>query len=203
VWKATIAAKGFERVLIATGDEDIRSTAQSFGATVCYDTRTYPNGTERAAGATEHFTQDVVVVQADQPGLSTQHLEQLLMVFRTTTADMLTACVPLARDAHNDEDIVKCWEHPTNKQAVFSRHMPPDPVPCFRHIGLYAYRKPALVRYAASQSCEAEINHRLEQLRSLQLGMQVRLTTLTQAAPCVDRPDDLQRLDEWFSRSTP
>ena len=203
VWRATIACEGFANVVIATGDDAIRDAAEAFGASVHLDRAPYANGTERAAGASHGTPGDVVVVQADQPGLQTQHLNALLTALQTVDADMLTPCVPLDSADIDNRDVVKCWSEPTTDQAHFSRQSNTCGVDLWRHVGIYAYREQALRQYAAFGICEAEETHRLEQLRSLAAGHQVRLVALPDAAPCVDRPEDLTRRRKWFSRSTP
>jgi 3-deoxy-manno-octulosonate cytidylyltransferase (CMP-KDO synthetase) len=203
VWRATCDCETLSKVTIATGDDAIRSAAEEFGATVHFDRAPYRNGTERTAGAFEDRADHVVVVQADQPGLQTAHLSMLVRAMATAKVDMVTPGVPLDHvDIHNP-DVVKCWSD-ANGQACFSRQPPTsEPQPrLWRHVGLYGYRASALRKYATSGPCEAEEVERLEQLRCLEMGQQVRLISLPSAAPCVDRPGDLEKLTRWFSRST-
>ena len=205
VWRATRACDSFSSVTIATGDEEIGRVAQGFGADVHLDRRPYRNGTERAAGACQGVHGDVVVVQADQPGLQSAHLSCVVNAMKQLDADMWTPCVPLDERRQSDLDVVKCWTDSATNNARFARTMPHEArtTRIWRHIGIYAYRQAAIERYAAAGCCEAEKVQRLEQLRSLELGQRVRLVPLPTAAPCVDRPEDIDRLNDWFSRSAP
>ena len=203
VWRATTACEGFSSVTIATGDEAIRSVAEAFGASVHLDRAPYRNGTERAAAACRDTEGDIVVVQADQPGLQTAHLTTLLEAMHGLDGDMFTPCVPLDASDQDNMDVVKCWSDVTSGHACFSRHRPTTSAPIRRHIGIYGYREQALRQYVAAGPCEAEHTHRLEQLRSLAIGHQVQLVELNDAAPCIDRPEDIHRLKRWFSRSAP
>jgi 3-deoxy-manno-octulosonate cytidylyltransferase (CMP-KDO synthetase) len=183
-------------VVIATDDERIASAARGFGAEVALTARTHLSGTDRIAevAATRGWLDDDVVVnvQGDEPLIPPVVIDQVAMLLAThARADVATLAVKLDSAADlNDPNVVKAVCDAGGRALYFSR----APVPWnrdapatltgahLRHVGIYAYRVVALRRLAALPPTRLEQVEKLEQLRALENGMEIRV------ALAVERP---------------
>jgi 3-deoxy-manno-octulosonate cytidylyltransferase (CMP-KDO synthetase) len=183
-------------VIVATDDERIASAARGFGADVAMTARTHVSGTDRIAevAATRGWKdEDIVVnVQGDEPLIPPVVIDQvahLLAEHRSAHIATLAARLDQIRD-FEDPNTVKMACDPGGRALYFSR----APIPwnrdapgtltpaALRHIGIYAYRVGALRRLAALPPGRLEQIEKLEQLRALENGMEIR------AALAVERP---------------
>jgi CMP-2-keto-3-deoxyoctulosonic acid synthetase len=202
VWRAALRCPLVDRWTIATGDVEIAEAASQFGATLHFDSGTYRNGTERCAGAAQG-EDIVVVVQADQPGLNPAHLTRALEHLITTHADMVTVCTPLPEPCSSPH-VVKCLSDQEGRAVDFSRAvlaMRPEQTH-HKHLGIYAYRRGAIDRYAALEPDPRECDEDLEQLRALEAGFDIRIVEVADACPAIDRIEDVGPAERWISRST-
>lgn len=197
-----------ESVLIATDDARIQAAAESFGARVYMTADTHNSGTERLADVVEQMqlAADSIIVnlQGDEFGMPTELLDQVAALLESsTTADIATLCEPIdnSTDYHNP-NIVKVIRDQQGRALYFSRspipwHDPAEPlpeVPAYRHLGLYAYRVGFLSRYVRMPVSATEQVERLEQLRALDHGADIRVAVAA-ARPGlgIDTPADLDR----------
>jgi 3-deoxy-manno-octulosonate cytidylyltransferase (CMP-KDO synthetase) len=183
-------------VVVATDDERIASAARGFGADVALTARTHLSGTDRIAevAATRNWLDDDVVVnvQGDEPLIPPVVIDQVAMLLTThARADIATLAVKLDSAADlQDPNVVKVACDANGRALYFSR----APVPWnrdapttltgahLRHVGIYAYRVAALRRLAALAPTRLEQIEKLEQLRALENGMEIRV------ALAVERP---------------
>src|SRR5690606_5960238 len=106
-------------------------------------------------------------------------------------------------------NVVKAVARFTAGQAIarasdFRRLLPPDHAgPQYHHIGIYAYRRPALERFVSLPPSERELRDRLEQLRALDAGMRIDVALVDSAPFGVDTPADLDRARAVLGASTP
>jgi 3-deoxy-manno-octulosonate cytidylyltransferase (CMP-KDO synthetase) len=183
-------------VIIATDDERIASAARGFGAEVAMTSRTHLSGTDRiaeVAAARGWKDDDIVVnVQGDEPLIPPVVIDQvahLLAEHRGAHVATLAAKLDQVNDL-NDPNTVKVACDVGGRALYFSR----APIPwnrdavgtltpaSLRHIGIYAYRVRALRRLAALSPSRLEQIEKLEQLRALEDGMEIRV------ALAVERP---------------
>ena len=201
VWRAAIRCPLIDRWTIATGDLEIAEVVRQFGASLHFDSGTYRNGTERCAGAAKD-EDIVVVVQADQPGLNPTHLTLALERLIATHADMVTVCTPLPGPCASPH-VVKCLSDPEGRAIDFSRAVLavlPEQTH-HKHLGIYAYRRSAIQRYASLEAAPREREEDLEQLRALEAGFDIRIVEVEEACPAIDRVEDVEPAERWISRS--
>lgn len=197
-------------VLVATDDERIASAARGFGAQVAMTARTHLSGTDRIAEvAAARGWQDgdiVVNVQGDEPLIPPVIIDQVAALLEThARADIATLASRLENLADlNDPNQVKVACDGTGRALYFSR----APIPwnrdaatvltpaSLRHIGIYAYRVGALRRLAALPPGRLEQIEKLEQLRALENGMEIRVA-LAAERPLADvnTAADLERAE--------
>ena len=189
-------ASGASEVIIATDDDRIATAAKAFGAAVAMTARTHVSGTDRIAevAATAGWSEaDIVVnVQGDEPLIPPVVIDQVARLLAAhARADIATLAVKIdALPDLADPNNVKVACDATGRALYFSR----APIPFnrdapatllgahLRHVGVYAYRVSALRRLASLPSGKLELIEKLEQLRALENGMEIRV------ALAVERP---------------
>lgn len=216
VWERAVESGAGETV-VATDSDRVADAARGFGADVCMTSVDCRSGTERAAEVCRHRNweddQPVVNVQGDAPLLPPQSIVRVATLLdEHPDAAIATLCTPLQTVAeYRDPNVVKVVFDRTGRALYFSR----SPVPAtghgndeeaavaggFRHLGLYAYRPAALQLLSAAEPCELERLERLEQLRAMWLGMEIRIAVDVNAhGPDVDTRADLEQVERLLEQ---
>jgi 3-deoxy-manno-octulosonate cytidylyltransferase (CMP-KDO synthetase) len=208
-------ASGAATVVIATDDERIADVSRSFGATVQLTSLTHVSGTDRIAEVALQagWAQDDVIVnlQGDEPLMPVGLVRQVATLLeQQPTAHIATLATRITGIASFlDPNTVKVVTDSTGRALYFSRAPIPwgrDSAPAGmasqrgfaaarRHIGLYAYRVAALRRLALLQPSPLEVVEKLEQLRALENGMEIRVADAAETpGPDVNTAEDLARV---------
>lgn len=202
VYERAAAARGVDRVLVATDDERIRAAVVAFGGEAAMTDPSHPSGTDRIAEAVDSLDVEIVVnVQGDLPLLDPDSVAAALEALRDDAAlPMSTLSTPI-RDAAEfaNPNVVKVVTDATGHALYFSRAAVPhwrDGFPgsgsiAQRHIGLYAYRRNFLLQFARLAPTPLERAEKLEQLRALESGYRIRVVEMANAGVEVDTPADL------------
>jgi 3-deoxy-manno-octulosonate cytidylyltransferase (CMP-KDO synthetase) len=192
-------------VAVACGDPEIADAVRTAGGTAVLTDPDLPSGSDRVHAALAELdprgTYDVVInLQGDFPTLPIASLRGTITPLADPEVDIATLVVPFLSDAEAAiESFVKtaCVFAPgaTIARALyFSRHpVPWGPGPRWHHIGIYAYRRPALARYVALPPSPLEQRESLEQLRALEAGMRIDCARVPHGPFGVDTPEDLKR----------
>jgi len=209
------SAAGAAEVLIATDDARIASAARGFGAAVAMTAATHPSGTDRIAQAASDrgWGDDAVVVnvQADEPLIPPALIAQVARLLEAhPQAHLATLSTPIgAREEFLDPNVVKVVTDTDGRALYFSRApvpwqrdavspeaaSPPGRARAMRHVGIYAYRVAALKRLAALPPSSLELCEKLEQLRALENGLEIRVARACEApGPDVNSAADLKRV---------
>jgi 3-deoxy-manno-octulosonate cytidylyltransferase (CMP-KDO synthetase) len=187
---------GAAEVCIATDDERIAAAARGFGAEVVMTSRTHVSGTDRIAevAALRGWNDDdiVVNVQGDEPLIPPVVIDQVAKLLAANArADIGTLAVKIDALAElSDPNVVKVACDVGGRALYFSRAQIPFnrdapttvPAAALRHVGIYSYRVAALRRLASLPPARLELIEKLEQLRALENGMEIRV------ALAVERP---------------
>lgn len=221
VWERARAATLPGRVLIATDDERIAAAVRGFGGEVAMTSSAHPTGTDRVAEAARALDADIVVnVQGDEPLLDPAGIDAAVRpLHEDPRLSMATLSLPLtALDEMLSPSVVKVVTDAAGDALYFSR----SPIPhvragggvgeaaaaalekglARRHVGLYAFRRDALLRFAAWPPSPLEQAEGLEQLRALHHGMRIRVVETEGAASvAVDTAEDLERVRALLARS--
>jgi 3-deoxy-manno-octulosonate cytidylyltransferase (CMP-KDO synthetase) len=204
VWERA-AASGASEVIVATDDERIASVARAFGATVLTTSAAHVSGTERVAeaAAARGWPDDAIVVnvQGDSPLVPPRSIAQVATLLAAhPRAAIATLCTRIAgMEEYRNPNVVKVVMDASGRALYFSRasipgtaHGSPDLPAAWRHLGLYAYRVGELRRLSRAAPCDLENSEKLEQLRALWLGMEIRVAEATEIhGPDVDTPEDV------------
>ena len=219
-WVYDIArGSGAEEVLIATDHERVATAARAFGAAVLMTSAQHQSGTDRIAEVARlrgwRATTIVVNVQGDEPLLPPALIGQVAALLQSCpTADLATLSTPIETQAEFvDPNAVKVVSGAAGRALYFSR----APIPyerdasadgrpagfgnAQRHLGIYAYRVAALIRLSALAPVVVEQTEKLEQLRALHHGFDIRVAQACEkSGPDVNSPADLQRVAQLLRR---
>ncbi len=211
VWRQARKAGSLNRLIVATDDERIKSAVEAFGGEAVLTPVECVSGTDRIAKVVERIPCDVVVnIQGDEPFLIPQYLDKVVSPFQ---ADrhllMATLAAPLpAKDLHNP-NAVKVVTDREGYALYFSR----APIPFPReddqarkadhaklHLGIYAYHRSVLLRFAQMPRTPLEQTEKLEQLRALEHGIRIKVVPVRRATLSVDTPEDLTSAMELMEK---
>lgn len=203
-YQAAVATDLFDDVFVVTDSEIIFNEIQSNGGKAIMSTKEHESGSDRIAEAIQEIDVDIVVnVQGDEPFIDKQPLQDVIQVFKNDTLYQVDLA-SLMRQITDKETI----ENPNNVKVVvdqmgralyFSRSVIPYPrdenagVRYFQHIGIYAFRKQALLDFYALPMKSLEASEKLEQLRYLEFGKRIQMVETTHVGIGIDTPEDLER----------
>ncbi len=194
----------FDQVLVATDSQEIFDEITSRGGQVFMSLKPHESGSDRIAEAVVSIAADIVVnVQGDEPFIDQGALRALIEVFRADSGqaiDLASLMTPIDRpeDIANP-NVVKVVTGLDGSALYFSR----SPIPCnrepgnppayHRHIGVYAFRKSAIVDFAQMSPTPLEQAEKLEQLRYLESGRKIKMVICGHSGIGIDTPEDLER----------
>lgn len=219
-WHAAMAVKGVDRVVVATDDARIKTTAEGFGAEVVMTSEDCQNGTERCADVLNRITdrfEIVINLQGDAPLTPPSFVEDLIAGLRKNSWAQVATPV-LATDGGalrgflDDRAAGRVGgttvAFDRNYRAIyFSKEVIPftpknyaegAQTPVFHHVGVYAYRPNALATYISWPTGSLELNEGLEQLRFLENGepmLCVPVETRGREFWEVNNPEDISRVE--------
>lgn len=198
-------------VYVATDDARIAEATRNAGATALMTAATHATGTDRICEALAQIpapADDIVVnIQGDEPFIDPAVIDACVMALSTTPeASWATAIYPLtdATEVHASQRVKVVCD--TRGFALYFSRLPipfardgEDTTEYWGHIGLYAYRIPALRAFASAPPTPLEQAEKLEQLRALERGMRITCVPVAAAWPGVDTPEDLARVEQMYA----
>jgi 3-deoxy-manno-octulosonate cytidylyltransferase (CMP-KDO synthetase) len=214
-------ARRVDRVLVATDDERIAAVVRGFGGEAVLTSKDHATGTDRLAEAARGLAAEIVInVQGDEPLLDPSGIDAVAeALVADARVEMATLSLPLrSLEEMLAPSVVKVVTDAAGDALYFSR----SPIPhvrqdgggdaraaaaeavarglARRHVGLYGYRREALLRFAALPRTPLEEAEGLEQLRALAHGIKIRVVPVAgEAAPAVDTAEDLERVRALFA----
>ncbi len=210
VWRRAVEAD-IGPVLVACGDPEIAEAVTAAGGDAEMTDPNLPTGSDRIHAAVEARdpggAHDVVVnLQGDLPALDPAALKAVLVPLGDPAVDIATLVAetwdPAEREDPNAvKAVLSLAPNETMGRALyFTRSPAPSGEgPLWHHIGIYAYRRPALGRFVGLAQSPLEIRERLEQLRALEAGMRIDAALVDTVPLGVDTPADLKRVRELFA----
>jgi 3-deoxy-manno-octulosonate cytidylyltransferase (CMP-KDO synthetase) len=211
VYRRASAVRGASGLVVATDDERIVAAVRSFGGEVVMTRPDHETGTDRVAEAAETLEVDVVVnLQGDEPVFEPAMVERMVERMGDEAGiDVVTAAHPIedAREVANP-NAVKVVVDTRDRALYFSR----APIPsgaleggsaagALRHVGVYAFRRESLARFAGLERTPLEISERLEQLRALENGMTIGVIRVIRPTIGVDVPSDVKNVEKEIGQS--
>ena len=203
-YEAAINTKLFDDGFVVTDSDLIYDEIVSHGGKAIKSIKEHESGSDRIAEAVENLEVDIVInVQGDEPFIDAEPLAKVIEVFRNDW-DQKVDLASLMREITNADDI----NNPNNVKVVvdqngfalyFSRSVIPYPretnvgVRYMQHIGIYAFRKQALLDFYSLPMKSLEASEKLEQLRYLEFGKRIKMIETIHVGIGIDIPEDLEK----------
>ncbi len=203
-YEAAVETQLFEDVFVVTDSQLIFDEIHSKGGKAIMSIKEHESGSDRIAEAIECIEADVIVnVQGDEPFINKEPLEAVLEEFRKDfqkDIDLASLMREISDwEAIENPNIVKVIVDHNNFALYFSRSVIPYPreknigVRYFQHIGIYAFRKQALLDFAKLPMKSLEASEKLEQLRYLEYGKRIKMIETTHVGIGIDTLEDLEK----------
>jgi 3-deoxy-manno-octulosonate cytidylyltransferase (CMP-KDO synthetase) len=202
VYEAVRSSPLLSDVIIATDSEEIMEACRRHGWNARITSSAHRSGTERAQEVSNSIAAEVYVnVQGDEPLVRTEQIATLLEVMKDPAVQVGTVKTPCPQEDIGNPNAVKVVTAPGGHALYFSRATIPfdrdkTGPRYFKHLGLYAYRKPALDLFVSQPESTLEKSERLEQLRFLENGIAIHVGETPYDSIGVDTEEDLQHVVE-------
>jgi len=200
-YENTVATGLFDEVIVVTDSEEILTEINASGGVAVMSINRHESGSDRIAEAAASIDADIIVnVQGDTPFVKKAPLEKLLQQFDESSvqvASMMQAISSL--DDIMDPNFVKVAVDKNNNSVFFSRSVIPYPrdrnypTVYYEHIGVYAFRKNALLQFTQWPITPLEAAEKIECLRYLENGISLRMVLVDYMGVEIDTPEDLDR----------
>jgi 3-deoxy-manno-octulosonate cytidylyltransferase (CMP-KDO synthetase) len=203
-YEAAVNTKLFDDVFVVTDSDLIFNEIVSQGGKAIMSIKEHESGSDRIAEAVANLEVDVVInIQGDEPFIDKDSLEKLIQVYKNDIKKEVDLA-SLMREITAIQDI----ENPNNVKVVvdqsgfalyFSRSVIPYPreinvgVTYFQHVGIYAFRKQALLDFYHLPMNSLEASEKLEQLRYLEFGKRIKMVQTDHVGIGIDTPEDLEK----------
>jgi len=208
VWERCQECSKLDSIIVATDDDRIADVCRSFGANVAMTAADHPTGTDRIAEAAATVPQatHLINIQGDEPLIEPSLIDQLASALLADPAlEMATAANAIDDEAlMNDPNVVKCVLKKNGDALYFSRSPLPfqrstsPELTCYRHKGIYAYRKDFLQQFIQWAPSPLELAESLEQLRALENNARIKVIITDDTSGGVDTLEQAEQLETFL-----
>ena len=189
----------FDEVYVVTDSEIISNEIVNNGGKAIMSQKTHESGSDRIAEAIENLDIDIVVnVQGDEPFVKRAPLEKVLACFEDTTVRVASLMQVLTNPASiEDPNYVKVAVDNNWNALFFSRSVIPYPrstetaIIYYEHVGVYAFKKQALIDFTNWPMSPLEVAEKIECLRYLENGVSIKMAVTHYMGVEIDTPEDL------------
>jgi 3-deoxy-manno-octulosonate cytidylyltransferase (CMP-KDO synthetase) len=208
VWRAAHASGLMDPVVVATDSDEVAEACRGRHIPVAMTSRDCASGSDRVREVARQVEADIYVnIQGDEPTLTPAFFQPLLALFERPAVEVATLAVRCPPQDISNPNAVKVVTALDGRALYFSRAtIPfdrdgPGLAGYRKHLGIYAYRKAALERFAALPPGWLETLERLEQLRLLENGIDIYVAPAPRDTIGVDTEEDLQRAEVFLKAS--
>jgi 3-deoxy-manno-octulosonate cytidylyltransferase (CMP-KDO synthetase) len=200
VYKAVRSSPLLDNVIIATDSEEILAACEKHACNARMTSDKHRSGTERVHEVSQSIPADVYFnVQGDEPMIRAPHIEALVSLMKNSDIPVGTLKTPAAAEDISNPNSVKVVADANGRSLYFSRSTIPydrdsAQPKYFKHLGIYAYRKPYLEKFVTLPESSLERAERLEQLRFLENGIPIYVAETAYDSIGVDTEEDFQRV---------
>jgi len=205
----TVATNLFNDVVVVTDSDVIFNEITQHGGKVIMSKREHESGSDRIAEAVEDMDVDIVVnVQGDTPFIQKQPLCKLLEVFEGAEGEkvQVASLMQVLKEQKfiDDSNYVKVTVDKNLNSLFFSRSAIPYPrsteipITYYEHIGVYAFRKEALLNFTKWAITPSEAAEKIECLRYLENGIPLKMVIVDYMGIEIDTPEDLERAEKFL-----
>lgn len=209
-YEAAVNTHLFEDVFVVTDSELIYNEIIANNGKAIMSIKEHESGSDRIAEAVENLAVDIVInVQGDEPFINTEPLQKVIEIFKNDIerkVDLASLMYEIKeKNEIENPNNVKVIVDQQNFALYFSRSVIPYPreenvgVRYMKHIGIYAFRKEALLDFYRLPMLSLEASEKLEQLRYLEYGKRIKMVETTHASIGIDTPEDLEKARQIIS----
>ena len=221
VWRRAESMTALHHAVVATDSAEVAEVCQAIGAPVELTSPDHVCGTDRVAEVARLPSYSgfgaIVNIQGDQPLMDEAHVRAAVELVVSAGWEIGTCATPILSERElSAPSAVKLIMAADGEALWFSRSQwfgnatglghagdslgSVATTAPFRHVGIYSYTRAALFRWASLDPASPEVDHSLEQLRPLGAGMRIGVAVVDAAAPGVDTPADVLRLERVMRR---
>jgi 3-deoxy-manno-octulosonate cytidylyltransferase (CMP-KDO synthetase) len=220
VYERAARAGLVSEVIVATDDERIAAAVRAFGGRVEMTAQTHETGTDRLAEVAARIDSDIIVnVQGDEPLIEPAMIDEAIRPLTLDSSIKMGTLKTRIKTLHDflSPNVVKVITDKEGFALYFSR----SPLPnfrdkwndlkdeafesgrliCYKHVGIYVYRRDFLLQYAKMSPTYLEMAEKLEQLRALENGFRIKVEETKYESIGVDTPADLEKVMESLMKS--
>lgn len=202
----TVATGLFDEVVVVTDSDIIYNEIVANGGKAKMSIREHQSGSDRIAEAVADMDVDIVLnVQGDTPFVQKKPLEKLLQCFNDPAVQVASMMQVLTKKEEiEDPNFVKVAVDRNMNSLMFSRSVLPYPrdtdaaITYYEHIGVYAFRKQALLDFTNWPMTPLEAAEKIECLRYLEYGIPLRMIVVDYMGIEIDTPADLEKASKLF-----
>jgi 3-deoxy-manno-octulosonate cytidylyltransferase (CMP-KDO synthetase) len=202
----TVATELFDDVVVVTDSRIIFDEITTHGGTAIMSRRQHESGSDRIAEAAQDLDVDIIVnVQGDEPFVKKQPLRDLLEVFADENVQVASLMQQLYEEQFvADPNYVKVVVDKKMNSLLFTRSVVPypreksSPLTYYEHIGVYAFRKKALLQFTSWEMTPLEKAEKIECLRYLENGIPLKMVLTDFMGVEIDTPEDLERASKFL-----
>lgn len=196
----------FDDVIVVTDSDIIYHEIADHGGKTIMSKKQHESGSDRIAEAAEQLDVDIIVnVQGDEPFVKKEPLEKLLKTFDDTSVQVSSLMQVLKEQKYiADPNYVKVAVDRNMNSLFFTRSVVPYPrnkeipITYYEHIGVYAFRKQALLNFTNWPVTPLEAAEKIECLRYLEYGIPLRMVVVEYMGVEIDTPEDLERAENFL-----
>ncbi len=207
VYRQVEKSQLISEVIVATDSREIFSYCSNAQIPVLMTSPDHQSGTDRVAEVAQQRTSPIILnVQGDEPFIDPNHLDQLINGL-IASQESIATLITLRHDEQrlHDQACVKVVRRVDGRALYFSRSPIPydrgtvrQPASFWQHLGIYAFRRQALLEVTTWPISPLETREKLEQLRWLEGGYDIMTVEVSSAARGIDTPEDLKELIHWM-----
>jgi len=207
VYEAVRSSPQLADVIVATDSDEIFAVCRQNGWKARLTSAAHRSGTERVHEIAHSVPADIYLnVQGDEPLTRSEHIAALIEVMKDAAVQVGTLMTPAATADIENPNAVKVVADSAGRALYFSRATIPynrggGKPEYFKHLGFYAYRKPALDRFVTLPESQLERSERLEQLRFLENGIPIYVAQTPHDTVGIDTEEDLRRVEDILRAS--
>src|SRR5687768_9620289 len=197
----------FNDVFVVTDSDIIYDEITRSGGKAIMSKKEHESGSDRIAEAIAEMNVDIIVnVQGDEPFIKKEPLEKIVRLFDDPSVEVASLMRKISKQEAENPNNVKVVTDTSGYALYFSRSSIPfqrdsgSDAGYFLHVGVYAYKKEALIKFTLWPQSELERIEKLEQLRYLENGMRIKMAETLYNNIAIDTPEDLEKAKKiWGS----
>jgi 3-deoxy-manno-octulosonate cytidylyltransferase (CMP-KDO synthetase) len=202
------ATQLFDDVICITDSLEIKKNIESIGGIAYVSEGIYDCGTDRIAAFAAQIDADIIInIQGDEPFINKNILQLLINLFEDKEVQVASTMMKISESEAKNPNFVKVICNANNNAILFSRSVIPYNRDCdiavqyYKHIGIYAFRKMALLQFAALPQPALEKIEKLENLRFIHNNIPIRMIETNEQPIGIDTMEDLEKAREKINNA--